>query len=275
MWILECLIASFFVEAKRSRLEPDDKTALNQALNDASQALHNMYEFFREAGKTQEFFDHVRVFSATASEKGIIMRVHWATELPEDTELSTDRVVPDYPLQFRYQKYKTFKSKDFDRLKVVEAFERIMAGYGERQLLQLLRTAATNVKKKATDAWRNRDKVPLPNAFNNYRYGQSGQPGSRTTSRQHTPSGESSHSRLPTSKQLSKARRPMQESFTSTASAMTGQTEGESTFLSQGVEQLQTGSFISQGSNSFPTQPQDIQAIEKRHQRSKKRKTSA
>jgi len=36
MWILECLIASFFVEAKRSRLE----------FNDASQALHNMYEFF-------------------------------------------------------------------------------------------------------------------------------------------------------------------------------------------------------------------------------------
>lgn len=101
-----------------------------------------------------------------------------------------------------------------------------MVGYGENQLLRLLQTAATNVKKKATNAWQNRDKVPLPNAFNNYRYGQFGPPGSRTTSRQRTPAGESAF------RQLSKARRSMQESFMSTASAMTDRTNrGRKHFL--------------------------------------------
>ena len=116
----------FFVEARRSKLEPDDETALNRALNDASQALHNMYEFFREADKTQEFFDRVRVFSATISAQGITIRAHWAAKLSENTELSTHRIVQDYPLQFCSQKYQTFQGTDFDGLKVVEAFEKIV-----------------------------------------------------------------------------------------------------------------------------------------------------
>lgn len=77
----------FFVEAKRSWLWPDDDTALNQALKDASQALHNIYEFFREAEQIADFFARVRVFSATASEKGIIIRAHWARKLPENTKV--------------------------------------------------------------------------------------------------------------------------------------------------------------------------------------------
>jgi hypothetical protein len=263
----------FFVEAKRSRTEPDDKMALYQALNDASQALHNMYEFFREAKQTPEFFKRVRVFSATASEKGVIIRVHWARELPEDTELSTDRIVPEYPLQFQYQTYESFKGKEFDRLKVVEVFERIMVGYGERQLLELLKTAAASVKKKASDAWRKRDQVPLPRAFNTYRYGQSGKPGSRTASRPQTPAGEGNQ---PTNSMFMpppNVPRSMQESYTSDTTEVIDQTVGESTSLSQGVAELQTDSFDSQRSNGSQKRRRGTMPTKQRDHLSKKRRT--
>ncbi|KAK5217594.1 hypothetical protein LTR47_011858, partial [Exophiala xenobiotica] len=169
----------FFVEAKRSWLWPDDETALNQALNDASLALHNIYEFFREAEQIADFFARVRVFSATASEKGIIIRAHWARKLPENTKVLKPRIDPRYPLQFQHQIYQSFMYDSFDRLKVVEAFERIMVGYGQEQLLPLLKTAAERVRVKASDAYEKRGQIPWENFFNDYRYGQSGKPTSR------------------------------------------------------------------------------------------------
>ncbi len=259
----------FFVEAKRSRLRPDDEVALNQALNDASQALHNMYEFFREAGQTPEFFKRVRVFSATASEKGIIIRAHWAKELPKDKKLSRGRIVPEYPLEFRYQIYQSFEGTEFDRLKVVEVFERIMVGYGQRQLLEILKKAAASVKKKADDAWEICDQVPLSNAFNNYRYGQSGKPGSRMTSRHQTPAGEGSQQKKP----IPEPPRFMQENDTFSTTRMLSQTEGESTSLSQGVAELQTASFNSQRSSSFQNRRRGTTATEQRGHPSKKRRT--
>lgn len=150
-----------FVEAKRSRYHPEDEEALNQALNDASQALHNMYEFFNEAGEASAFFKCVRVFTVTASVKGVIFRVHWARRLPEDEDIEFGgRIVPDYPLQFRFQKYASFESENFDRSKVVETFERIMKGYGEKQLFHLLQRVAAGLK------------IGRAHGINDYRHGQ-------------------------------------------------------------------------------------------------------
>lgn len=263
----------FFIEAKRSRLEPNDKVALYQALNDTSQALHNMYEFFREAEQAPTFFERVRVFSATTSEKGVILRVHRAVELPEDTELSTNRIVPAYPLQFEYQTYKSFQGKNFDRLKVVEVFERIMRGYGETQLLALLKVAAASVKKKANNAWRNRDQVPFPTAFNTYRYGQSGKPGSRTASRPQTPAVEGSQPANSMSMPPPNLPKSMQKSYTSDTTEVIDQTVGESTSLSQGVAELQADSFDSQRSNSSQRRRRGISPIKRRDNPSKKRRT--
>ena len=87
-----CAFGFFVVEAKRSRFSPDDEVAKYQALNSASQALHNMYEFFRQAGQEEVFFNRVRVFSATTSEKGLLLRIHRAERIVGGTVKSNTDV---------------------------------------------------------------------------------------------------------------------------------------------------------------------------------------
>ncbi|KAL9623604.1 MAG: hypothetical protein Q9160_002060 [Pyrenula sp. 1 TL-2023] len=253
-----------FVEAKRSRLQPDDNIALHQALNDASQALHNIYEFFKEAELTPMFFERVRVFSATTSEKGVILRIHRAVELPEDTELSTERIVPTYPLQFEHQVYESLHGENFNRSKVVEAFERIIKGYGENQLLKLLQIAAASVKKKANDAWRNREMVPFPTAFCDYRYGQFGQPG--RGSRRPTPAFSTSRPASSVSMAPPSQPRSRQESFTSDTTEVIDKAEEQNT-LRHGIE------GHSQGPKGYQKRVQSTASAMHNDNLSKKRRT--
>ena len=76
------------VEAKRAMFDLDSSPALHQCLNNASQALHNMFEFFRDAGREHEhvFYDKVRFFSVVANRKGIIVRIHRAIKVPDDAD---------------------------------------------------------------------------------------------------------------------------------------------------------------------------------------------
>lgn len=55
----------FTIEAKKGLMSADDTVGKRQSLNNASQALHNMFEFFRDAGPQHEdiFFTKVRFFS--------------------------------------------------------------------------------------------------------------------------------------------------------------------------------------------------------------------
>jgi hypothetical protein len=66
------------IKAKKSFLSPDDIVARNQSLNNASQALYNMFEFFQDTGEdhTKKFFDHVRFFSVVVSTEGLTIRIH-------------------------------------------------------------------------------------------------------------------------------------------------------------------------------------------------------
>lgn len=48
--------------------------------NTASQALHNAYEFFKNAGHKQNFLDNIRFFLVIANFEGIRVYIHWATE---------------------------------------------------------------------------------------------------------------------------------------------------------------------------------------------------
>ena len=61
----------FTIEAKKTKTSTGDTVGMHQSLNNASQALHNMFEFFREAGPQHEntFFDKVRFFSVVAASK--------------------------------------------------------------------------------------------------------------------------------------------------------------------------------------------------------------
>ena len=47
----------FTIEAEASLTSTLDHVALQKNLNNASQALHNMYEFLKEAGYEEKFFE--------------------------------------------------------------------------------------------------------------------------------------------------------------------------------------------------------------------------
>lgn len=95
----------FTIEAKKATIGSCDSVGKCQSLNNASQALHNMYEFFKDAGPQHEdtFFAQVRFFSVVASNGGLTIRIHRATrEIGSDWGfIMRDR--PDYPLRFEYQ----------------------------------------------------------------------------------------------------------------------------------------------------------------------------
>ncbi|KUI64189.1 hypothetical protein VM1G_10978 [Cytospora mali] len=149
------------IESKNTYKTLDDEVGLCQSLNNASQSLHNLYEFFREAGDeyVQIFFDRVRVFSATSTSQGIKIRAHRACLVedarPDTAEhIGTDDVpamssiVDDYPLQFVYDDFFEASGPDFTREKVVSIFEKLMVGYGIRELWGHLQNAARAIEEK-------------------------------------------------------------------------------------------------------------------------------
>ena len=84
----------------------DVNKALYQSLNNVNQALHNIFEFFKNAGLKHEeiFFNNVRFFSVAANNKGLLICIHWAIKIPENTE-SMLLIMPDQPnycLKFIY-----------------------------------------------------------------------------------------------------------------------------------------------------------------------------
>ena len=136
----------FTIEGKRSQTSTDDNTAMFQSLNNASQALHNMFEFFQDAGPhhREKFFSDVRFFSAVASTEGLNIRIHRATEIPKDNP-KYDFVVPGYPLRFEFREFVNVKKHEFDRKTVLQIFGRILVGYAVKKLLGLLQDAAKDL----------------------------------------------------------------------------------------------------------------------------------
>lgn len=151
------------IEAKRAYTGIDDRIARNQCLNNASQALHNMYEFFKEAdagvepGEVEEnymeiFFTKVRVFSIVATDGGMKIRIHRACDkdhLHQEETLST--ITEDYPLQFAYSDYAEITRKEFTYHRVVEELSKIVLGYGAKELKKNLQSAIRVVHKKFAD----------------------------------------------------------------------------------------------------------------------------
>ncbi|KAH8163467.1 hypothetical protein CIB48_g4779 [Xylaria polymorpha] len=81
-WVTKTTRAFHFmtVEGTSSNETAEEEVAFAQCLNNASQSLHNLYEFFREAGEehVDVFFRQVRFFSAVSTTQGIRIRVHRA-----------------------------------------------------------------------------------------------------------------------------------------------------------------------------------------------------
>lgn len=171
----------FTIEAKKTNTSADDTVGKRQSLNNASQALHNMFEFLREAGPEHKkiFFTKVRFFSVVASTEGLTVRIHRATEEPED---GSERGLiipnrPDYPLRFEYREFARIQKDAFERETAFEIFKKILLGYAVKTLRPLLESAAKNIMKKL-----DRDPAEFSKRANAdfYRYGQTiVTPGSR------------------------------------------------------------------------------------------------
>lgn len=126
----------FTIEAKKAQMSADDTVGKRQSLNNASQSLHNMFEFFRDAGQQHEekFFTKVRFFSVVASTEGLTIRIHRATREPAD---GSDQgfVTKDYPLRFEYREFgKIRKDNNFTRQTVLDMFERILIPIWSRRV---------------------------------------------------------------------------------------------------------------------------------------------
>ncbi len=78
-----------------------DIAGKHQSLNNTSLALHNMYEFFKDAGPNHEkkFFPKVRFFSVVASTEGLNIRIRRATREPSHISLIMPER-PDYLIVF-------------------------------------------------------------------------------------------------------------------------------------------------------------------------------
>ncbi|KAJ0114488.1 hypothetical protein J7T55_004731 [Diaporthe amygdali] len=146
------------IEAKRGWKSVDDPVALNQCLNNASQALHNMFEVFKEADReageefkvkadeyTKTFFERVRFFSVVAVAGAMKIRIHRACQLGENDPPGPKK---DYPLRFAYSNYKVVKDEDFKRQSVVEELTKILYNYGVNELASHLKDAIRKMNEK-------------------------------------------------------------------------------------------------------------------------------
>lgn len=141
------------IEVKTSLTSTLDHVALQKNLNNASQALHNMYEFFKEAGESHEekFFEQVRFFSAIATTEGIVIHID---ENSKYNPIPGANNREDYPLQFEFQQFWPLEadhetdSKPLDRQTIIQQIENIIVGYGANELFPLLQEAAKIVSQK-------------------------------------------------------------------------------------------------------------------------------
>ncbi|KAL9114389.1 MAG: hypothetical protein Q9227_001470 [Pyrenula ochraceoflavens] len=163
----------FTIEAKKANTSSDDVKGKLQSLNSASQALHNMFEFLRDAESEYEeiFFEKVRFFSVVASTEGLTIRVHRATRLdPEGPRISF--IIPDnhsYPLKFEYQEFFKLEKAKLDQETVSKIIQQILITYGVGELLVLLKNAAKTLMDRLCD---NLEEMPDREHADYYRYGQ-------------------------------------------------------------------------------------------------------
>lgn len=134
------------IEGKKLATSTKDEVALRQSLNNASQGLHNLFEFCRDAGHEQEFYDSVRFFSVVATTEGILIRIHRAVKEPNPGRWIMPNI-PEYPLRFEYRTFLKIPQLD-DRDRILKAFEKILIGYGINRLCPLLQQVAKSMNEK-------------------------------------------------------------------------------------------------------------------------------
>lgn len=161
------------IEAKKALTSTGDIVGKCQSLNNASQSLHNMFEFFRDAGPSHEklFFAKVRFFSVVASTEGLTIRIHQATQEPADgSDLGLIMPnTPDYPLKFEHREFARIPKDSFGRERVLEILGKILLGYGAGVLGILLQNASKDLVARLD---KNVEEIKKRCDVDFYRYGQ-------------------------------------------------------------------------------------------------------
>ena len=173
------------IEAKTAKTMTDNVVGMLQSLNNASQALHNLFEFFKEAGPQHEyeFFAKVRFFSVVASTEGLAIRIHRASKQPKNGPIETF-IIPEYPLKFEYSEFCSIARDKFERHKILETFEKILLGYGTNELHGLIESAAKSIVEKLRE---DPNELSLRGNPNFYRYKQTDIPPSKRTTPASSP----------------------------------------------------------------------------------------
>ena len=183
------------IEAKNPAIPIEDRKALHQCLNCASQALFNFFEFFRDAGTRHEdlFFEKVRFFSVVTNRTGLLVRIHRAVEIPKDN--IARRVIPrdpNYLLEFEFQDFTRIEGVDnFSRSKVLDMLRKILK-YAKDTLRPLIENATSDIAKKLKTDINFVESRTLPNV---YRHGQPGI-GSSRGSRRSTPASSANSANI-------------------------------------------------------------------------------
>ena len=123
----------FSMEAKGKLGQIGNQKAHFQNLNTASQALYNIYYCMKRTNDLDTFFDKVRVFSATATVEGFLVRVHWPLKIRK--EQCNNR---EYPISFQFEEIARLKG-DFSRARTTGVLYNILYKYGIQELHPILK----------------------------------------------------------------------------------------------------------------------------------------
>lgn len=133
----------FSVEVKGKGATKENTEAENQNLNTASQALHNIYLFMKEADEVKLFMDRVRIFSAVATFHGFEVRIHRPIEPPKNRLIRSD-----YKLAFAFDRIINL-GPFYTRADVTKIVGNIMS-YGLKELHPILKNAVQKVYESRT-----------------------------------------------------------------------------------------------------------------------------
>jgi hypothetical protein len=140
----------FSVEVKGKLGRIGNTEAEFQNLNTASQALHNIYLFMKEAGEEHKFFERIRVFSAVATYAGFEVRVHRPLRLRKG-----EHIDHEYPLAFGFDEVVAVGSS-YKRAQVSKIIWNILFSYGVNELHPILQDVVKKVYDLRTQEADNR-----------------------------------------------------------------------------------------------------------------------
>ena len=132
------------MEVKGPSAKVGNDVLKRQVLNSASCALHSMWRFYEGENNEEDFFNNVRVFSASGHWSVFLIIVHWATRADVDSHIREG-----YPLGFDHKViYEAPHLGEYSKYAVEGILQNIL-GYAESRLLPTLRKAVKNKLARA------------------------------------------------------------------------------------------------------------------------------